>query len=77
MAEQGLVERKAMKILVVDDHPIIKEGLITFLGQYPDVNIIGVAGDGCLTSDLVGQKPAKSYLGQPLIICVDLISYKF
>jgi len=35
-----------MRILVVDDHPIIKEGLITFLEQYPDVNIIGVAGDG-------------------------------
>ncbi|MHB1391183.1 MAG: response regulator transcription factor [Thermoleophilia bacterium] len=35
----------AINIYVVDDHPVVLEGLVSGLGQYPGVNIVGSASD--------------------------------
>lgn len=35
-----------LRLLVVDDHPIIAEGLPIFLGNYPDIVVVGTASDG-------------------------------
>lgn len=35
-----------LRVLIVDDHPIINEGLSLFLNAYPDIAIVGTAGDG-------------------------------
>lgn len=35
-----------MRVLLVDDHPIIIEGLLVFLKSYPDIEIVGTASDG-------------------------------
>ena len=44
-----------MNILLIDDHPIINEGLLTFLEHYPDINIIEVACDGIEGLDKIRQ----------------------
>jgi NarL family two-component system response regulator LiaR len=41
-----LNEKNKIKVLIVDDHPVVRNGLITFLENYDDINIIGEAENG-------------------------------
>jgi DNA-binding NarL/FixJ family response regulator len=33
-------------VLVVDDDPLVRAGLVTMLGGAPDLRVVGEAGDG-------------------------------
>ncbi|MBW8482936.1 response regulator transcription factor [Actinomadura sp. PM05-2] len=35
-----------MRVLIADDHPIVRQGLRTFLGVQPGVEVVGEAADG-------------------------------
>lgn len=37
---------KEIRILIVDDHPIVREGVRQLLGTQPDFKVVGEAGDG-------------------------------
>jgi DNA-binding NarL/FixJ family response regulator len=42
-----------IRILVADDHPIVRDGLISILGTQPDFEVVGKAGDGQETLEQV------------------------
>ncbi|WP_182907641.1 response regulator transcription factor [Microbispora sp. H13382] len=41
-----------MRVLIVDDHPMYREGLIAALSGRPDVTVVGEAGDGAAAVEL-------------------------
>jgi len=44
-----------INLLIVDDHPMIREGLVAMLTQYLDINIVGTCCDGQNAIDTVAH----------------------
>jgi DNA-binding NarL/FixJ family response regulator len=54
-----------LRILVVDDHPVVREGLMLLLNDQADMEVVGYAGDGKLAVEMACQL-------QPNVIVMDL-----
>jgi DNA-binding NarL/FixJ family response regulator len=35
-----------LRVLLADDHPVMREGLVRLLREQPDIEVVGEAGDG-------------------------------
>jgi DNA-binding NarL/FixJ family response regulator len=57
---------EVIKVLVADDHPVVREGLRSFLGTRPGIAVVGEAGD---TERTVTAARAQ----QPDVVLVDLM----
>jgi DNA-binding NarL/FixJ family response regulator len=55
----------SVRVLVVDDHPLYREGLTTALTAAADVEVVGEAGDGAEALRLVAANP-------PDVVLMDL-----
>ena len=62
MADQ--VEK--IKVLIVDDHQVVRQGLRTFLDLHPDILVVGEAGNGAVAMDLANQL-------SPDVVLMDLV----
>lgn len=60
------VEDMAIRILVVDDHSVVRQGLKMFLGLDPELEVVGEAVDGA-----DGVKKAKEL--KPDVVLMDLL----
>jgi len=47
---------KKIRLLVVDDQTIVREGLAAILATYPDVEVIGKAGDGIQAMEIIRKE---------------------
>lgn len=55
-----------IKVLIVDDHQVVRQGLRTFLELQEDIVVVGEATDGEMGVELVRQK-------QPDVVLMDLV----
>jgi two-component system, NarL family, response regulator LiaR len=60
------LESKAIRVLVVDDHPVVREGISSLLETKPDVEVVGEASNGL---EAVAQAEKLS----PDVILMDLV----
>ena len=56
---------RRIKIVVADDHPMLREGLVAVLGTQPDFDVVGEAADGEEVVRLAGRL-------EPDVILLDL-----
>ena len=47
---------KKIRILVVDDQTVVREGLAAILANYPDIEVIGQASDGIQAMEIVKKE---------------------
>ena len=57
---------KAIRVLIVDDHAIVREGLRTFLGMLPDIELAGEASGGEEALAVVAR-------ARPQVVLMDLV----
>ncbi len=55
-----------IRVLIVDDHQVVRQGLRTFLELHPEIAVVGEAADGLSAVQLAGQL-------QPDIVLMDLV----
>lgn len=54
-----------IRVVLVDDHPVFRDGLAGLLGTAPDVEVVGTGGDGRAAVELTGRL-------RPDVLVVDL-----
>jgi DNA-binding NarL/FixJ family response regulator len=59
-----------ISVLVVDDHAVVRRGLLAFLDSEPDLEVVGDAGGGADALDLLAQLDAEGR--RPDVILMDL-----
>jgi DNA-binding NarL/FixJ family response regulator len=57
---------KSIRVLIVDDHEIVREGLQTLLAEEPDFEVVGATGDGANAVTLAETT-------KPDVIIMDLV----
>lgn len=57
-------------VLVVDDHEVVRRGLLAFLDSEPDIDVVGEAGGGAQALDLLASMESEGR--RPDVIVMDL-----
>ena len=59
-------QTEIIKVLIVDDHQVVRQGLRTFLELHEDINVVGEAENGISAVEMVSQL-------QPDVVLMDLV----
>ena len=59
------VTANRIRILTVDDHPLILEGIANVLQRQPDMELVGEASDGYQAIEAFGKVQARCSVDRP------------
>ena len=62
---------ETIRVLVVDDHDVVRRGLLAFLDGEPDIDVVGEAGGGAQALDLLASMDSEGR--PPDVIVMDLV----
>jgi DNA-binding NarL/FixJ family response regulator len=65
-----LTQDETIHVLVVDDHEVVRRGLLAFLDSEPDIDVVGEAGGGAQALDLLASMDAEGH--RPDVVLMDL-----
>jgi DNA-binding NarL/FixJ family response regulator len=68
--DAGLAPDESIGVLIVDDHEVVRRGLLAFLDSEPDFDVVGEAGGGAQALDLLAMMQSEGRL--PDVIVMDL-----
>src|SRR5687768_10812840 len=54
-AEEGSIRKPKIRVLLVDDHPVLRRGLVQMINAEADMLVVGEAEDAARGFDLVGR----------------------
>jgi DNA-binding NarL/FixJ family response regulator len=63
---------ESISVLIVDDHPVVRQGLRVLLEVQDGIEVAGEAGDGATALALAAQQPAGHAERTPDVILLDL-----
>jgi DNA-binding NarL/FixJ family response regulator len=63
--------RETIRVLVVDDHEVVRLGLRAFLDEVPDISVVGEAADGRAALDQLAVMSEEGRL--PDVVLMDLV----
>ena len=69
MSETNPMQQKPIRVMIVDDHPMVRQGLASFLMAMDDLELVGEAKDGVAALRLCESSP-------PDVILMDLVMPK-
>jgi NarL family two-component system response regulator LiaR len=61
-----MTEPRSIRVLIVDDHPVVRDGLKNMLLVFDDLELVGEAGDG-------NQAVTSCRQNQPDVILIDMV----
>lgn len=61
-----MATRERIKVLIVDDHQVVRQGLRTFLELHDDMAVVGEAGDGGAALEMIHRL-------EPDVVLMDLV----
>jgi NarL family two-component system response regulator LiaR len=62
-------QTEPIKVMIVDDHPMVRQGLRTFFSTCPDIRVIAEAGNGVEALEKCAQTP-------PDVVLMDMVMPK-
>jgi len=61
-----MTERHPVTVMIVDDHPVVRDGLNAMLSTEPDIQVVGEAGTGAEALSLLAKL-------HPAVVLMDLL----
>ena len=68
--DTGPAPDESIGVLIVDDHEVVRRGLLAFLDSEPDIEVLGEAGGGAQALDLLALLDSEDRL--PDVVVMDL-----
>lgn len=64
-ADKYRLNMEDIRVVIIDDHPVVLQGIQSLLSQYPDIHVVGEAGNSSAALELINE-------GSPDVVLLDI-----